>query len=255
MSGAWVLVLISFCGKVAAVAIGLAATETALTLWFVPDVLLAYHVFVFRAQGIVRMHRCFATTEREVWLTIDDGPDSADTPQILSLLAAYKATATFFVIGDNVATHPGLVRAILAGGHEVAHHTQTHPLATFWCASPTRLRRELDEGMATLGAAGARSRRFRPPAGVKNLWLRPALAERGLVCVGWSARGRESWRADLSSVVRRVTHGLTPGAILLLHEGPRVPVEIRVHAIRLTLERLRQLGYRCVVPTAEQLIG
>lgn len=253
MSGAWLLILINVAGKVAAVAVGFTAPATALALWCVPDALIAYHVFVLRAQGVVRTHLRFATARREVWLTIDDGPDPQDTPRILALLRLHDARATFFVIGEKVAAHPALVRAMLAAGHEVAHHTQTHPLASFWCASPGRLRRELDEGMATLGAAGARSTRFRPPAGTKNLWLRPALVERGLACIGWSARGRESWRADVNTVVRRVTRGLAPGAILLLHEGPRVPAALRVQAIGRTLERLQELGYRCVVPTMEQL--
>lgn len=255
MSGAWVLLAVNLAGKIAAVAVGLAAPGPALALWFLPDVLLAYHVFMPRAQGLVRMHRRFTTTQREVWLTIDDGPDPEDTPRLLALLAAHDARATFFVIGTKVAEHPALVRAMVAAGHEVAHHTQTHPLRSFWCASPRRLGRELDEGMATLGAAGVRSTRFRPPAGVKNLWLGPALSARGLVCVGWSARGRESWYADADIVVQRVLHDLAPGAILLLHEGVRLPRAIRVHAISRTLERLRQLGYRCVVPTAEQLAG
>lgn len=255
MNGAWLLLSISFVGKVAAVAIGRADLTTALALWFVPDGLMAYHVFVFRAQGVVRIHRRFATTQREVWLTLDDGPDPHDTPQILALLKTHGARATFFVIGEKVEAHPALVRLIVAAGHEVAHHTHTHPLASFWCASPRRLGRELDEGMATLGAAGVRSTRFRPPAGVKNLWLGSALDARGLVCIGWSARGRESWRADVAAVVHRVTRGLTPGSILLLHEGPRVPAAIRVQAVGRTLERLHELGYRCVIPTAEQLTG
>jgi len=255
MSAPWILILLNIAGKFAAVALGFTAPGTALCLWFVPDALLAYHIFILRAQGLAHAHRRFSTTEREVWLTIDDGPDPHDTPQILELLRSHNARATFFVIGDKVAAHPALVRAMLAAGHEVAHHTQTHPLTSFWCARPSRLHRELDEGMAVLGAVGARSTRFRPPAGIKNLWLRPALVERGLVCIGWSARGRESWRADVDTVVRRVTRDLAPGAILLLHEGPGVPTELRVHAIGRTLERLQELGYRCVVPSTAQLMG
>lgn len=251
--GVWLLVLVNLAGKIAAVAVGTTAPAVAVALWLGPDALIAYHVFVFRTQGVGRMHRRFATTRREVWLTIDDGPDPEDTPRILALLAAHGARATFFVIGEQVNAHPGLVRAMVAGGHEVAHHTQTHPLYSFWCASPTRLGRELDEGLAALGAAGVRPTRFRPPAGTRNLWLGRALAGRGLTCIGWSARGRESWCADAETVVRRVTCGLAPGAILLLHEGSRLPQAIRVHAIRRVLERLQELGYRCVVPSAEQV--
>lgn len=253
--GLWFLILINLAGKIAAVTVGRTAPGTALALWLLPDALVAYHFFVMRAQGLLRMHRRFATSQPEVWLTIDDGPDPEDTPRILALLARHGARATFFVIGENARAHPGLVRAIVAAGHEVAHHTQTHPLGSFWCASPTRLKRELDDGLASLGAAGVRPTRFRPPVGLRNLWLGPALAVRGLVCVGWSARGRESWCDGADAVVARVTRDVTPGAILLLHEGHRLPEAIRVHAISRVLERLSELGYRCVVPTPAQLAG
>lgn len=249
----WLLLLINVVGKVAAVLVGLAAPATALAWWFVPDALLAYHVFVLRAQGIVRTYRRFVTSRPEVWLTIDDGPDPEDTPRILELLAAHGARATFFVIGANAAAHPALVRAMVAAGHEVAHHTQTHPLRSFWCASPARLGRELDDGTAALQAAGARPTRFRPPAGLKNPWLGRALARRNLACIGWSARGREGMPGDADAVARRVLRGLAPGSILLLHEGRRLRGAIRVHAIGRVLEQLRERGYRCVVPPSERL--
>lgn len=247
-AGLWFLLLFNLAGKSAALFVGLAAPGPALALWLAPDVVLAYHLFVPRAQGLVPMQRRFATPRREVWLTLDDGPDPVDTPRILELLAAHGARVTFFVIGENAARHPELIRAIVAAGHEVAHHTHTHPHGSFWCASPARVRRELDTALAVLRAAGVRPTRFRPPAGIKNLWLASALRARSLACIGWSARGLERRGRDAEAVAARTTRHLAPGAILLLHEGDRVPAAIRVTAIRRVLERLREQGYRCVVP-------
>ena len=251
----WLLLIVNLAGKVAAVLVGWTAPAATLALWFGPDLLLAYHVFAPGAQGVVRMHQRFTTARREVWLTIDDGPDPEDTPHILELLAAHGVPATFFVIGENAARHPRLIRAITAAGHEVAHHTHTHPLGTFWCASPARVGRELDTALEALRLAGVRPVRFRPPAGIKNPWLGAALRARGLTCIGWSARGLERRPGDAGVVADRVLHQLAPGAILLLHEGPRVPAAIRVEAIRRVLERLHEQGYRCVVPRPEQLVG
>jgi len=251
----WFLIIVNLAGKMAAILVGWTAPATALALWFGPDALLAYHLFAPQAQGLVRMHRRFTTARREVWLTIDDGPDPEDTPRLLELLAAHGARATFFVIGENAAIHPGLVRTIAAAGHEVAHHTHTHPLAAFWCASPARVGRELDTALEALRRAGVRPTRFRPPAGIRNLWLAPALRARGLTCVGWSARGLERLPGDAETVATRALRQLAPGAILLLHQGPRVPAAIRVQAIRRVLERLREQGYQCVVPGPDQLVG
>lgn len=249
----WLLLIVNLAGKVMALFVCRTSPGTALALWFGPDALLAYHVFAHQAQGLVRSAQRFTTEKREVWLTIDDGPDPADTPRILELLARHDAHATFFVIGQNAAAHPGLIRAIAAAGHEVAHHTQTHPLAWFWCASPGKVRYELDAGFDGLRTAGVRPSRFRSPAGIKNLWLAAALRRRGLTCIGWSVRGLERRHRDPESVAARVLRGVRPGAILLMHEGPRVPPVIRITAIGRVLEQLSRRGYRCVVPAAERL--
>jgi peptidoglycan/xylan/chitin deacetylase (PgdA/CDA1 family) len=250
----WLLLIVNVAGKAASLFVGWSAPAIALALWFGPDLLLAYHVFAPGAQGLLQMHRRFVTPRREVWLTIDDGPDPDDTPRLLELLAARGARATFFVIGEKAAAHPELVRAMVDAGHEVAHHSHTHPIGTFWCATPGRIARELDEGSVALGAAGVTPTRFRPPVGIKNPWLAPALRQRGLVAVGWSARGLEHWLGDADAVARRALAGISPGAILLLHEGPRMPSAVRVHAIQRVLEQLHERGYACVVPEPSQLV-
>lgn len=247
------IVSLNLACKLAAVLIGRAAPGPAFTLWFAPDALLAYHLFFPNAQGLLRVHRRFKTDAREVWLTIDDGPDPTDTPRILALLAAHHARATFFLIGENATEHPGLLRTIAAAGHEIGHHTHTHPLCSFWCAPPARLRRELTAGFAAFAVADIRPTRFRSPAGIKNIWLKSALAAHRLTCIGWSARGLERHHRDPAAVASLVTRSLQPGAILLLHEGPRVPAPIRVEAIRLVLEKLTADGYRCIIPTPAQL--
>src|SRR5690606_26255180 len=56
-------------------------------------------------------------------LTFDDGPDPDFTGAILDMLKANGVTATFFVIGSNVVQYPGIVRRMVAEGHEVGSHT------------------------------------------------------------------------------------------------------------------------------------
>jgi chitooligosaccharide deacetylase len=61
-----------------------------------------------------------------VSLTFDDEPDPAHTPAVLAILERFDVRATFFMIGRAAAQHPDLVRAVIAGGHTVANHTQDH---------------------------------------------------------------------------------------------------------------------------------
>ncbi len=60
-------------------------------------------------------------------LTIDDGPASPYTAQMLDELKALNVKATFFLIGQNADRYPGLVRRIWNEGHEIGNHSYTHP--------------------------------------------------------------------------------------------------------------------------------
>jgi polysaccharide deacetylase family protein (PEP-CTERM system associated) len=63
------------------------------------------------------------------------------THRVLEMLARHDARATFFVLGEVALEHPALVRAIAAGGHEIACHGMTHkPL---WSLDRASLRAEL----------------------------------------------------------------------------------------------------------------
>ena len=147
----------------------------------------------------------FETTEREVWLTIDDGPDPIHTPRMLELLKRFDARATFFVIGERAAKFPRELEAIRAAGHEIAHHTFSHPSATFWCLPSARIAFEIDQGRSP-------GPNFRSPAGMKNFFVHPALARRELRLIGWTVRGLDTVSHDPEAVAARIMKKVKPGA-------------------------------------------
>lgn len=65
-------------------------------------------------------------SEKNLYLTFDDGPVPGPTEFVLDELARAKAKATFFCIGDNVRKHPGVYRRIVSEGHAVGNHTFNH---------------------------------------------------------------------------------------------------------------------------------
>lgn len=244
-----------------AVALALVGKALALALWlttgwhlaaallfFGSGFFVVYHLLAPGASGVCRVVTRFQASGREVWLTLDDGPDPDDTPQILDLLDRHGAKATFFVIGERAERHPELIREMVRRGHSVGHHTHTHPLALFWCATPRRVAAELDRAQAALARCDVRPDYFRAPVGIKNLALPGALARRGLICVGWSIRSGDCIARTPGNVVRQVVRHLAPGAIILMHEGPSVPRPVRVVALAQVLDVLTQEGYHCVVP-------
>ena len=76
--------------------------------------------------------KSFSTTlplaDKEVVLTFDDGPFPPTTRRVLAALADECVHATFFLIGQNAAHSPELVRKIVADGHSIGTHTWSHKL-------------------------------------------------------------------------------------------------------------------------------
>jgi peptidoglycan/xylan/chitin deacetylase (PgdA/CDA1 family) len=256
MGAMWrALLIVSAAGKAAAVLLWAFTSWrwAAAACFFLPDLFILYQIFVPSAGMLCPVRTRFRTALPEIWLTIDDGPDEEDTPRILDLLDRHRARATFFLIGERAERLPQLVSEILRRGHQVGHHTHTHPMGTFWCAGPARVRAELDAGLAALGRAGARPSLFRAPVGIKNLFLAEELRRRGLTCVGWTVRSRDSVGRDPVRVVARVIRAARPGSIILMHEGAFLDPRVRVHALGLLLEQLNALRMTCVIPAAGQM--
>lgn len=249
--------MFALVGKVAAILLwSLTGWHLAATiLFFGAGFFVVYHLLAPSASGVCRVVTQFKTAQREVWLSIDDGPDPEDTPKILDLLDRHGAKATFFVIGERAERHPELIREIVGRGHSIGNHTYTHPVAMFWSATPRRVAVELDLANAALAHCGVRPDFFRSPVGIKNLPLAGALARRHLVCIGWTIRSGDCVARTPDSVTRHVMRRIRPGAIILMHEGPSVPRDIRVVAIGQVLDALTREGFRCVVPGPNQLNG
>ena len=191
-----------------------------------------------------------ATAVASVAITIDDGPDPEVTPQVLDLLAAQGARATFFCIGQRVREHPAVVRRIVAAGHSVQNHSLRHR-HHFSLAGPAALAREIGDAQAVLAdTTGVLPHCFRAPAGLRNPLLDPVLHRLGLHLVSWTRRGYDTREADAGRVSARLLRGLAAGDILLLHDGHArrsasgQPVLLQV--LPGVLQRLRQAGLHTV---------
>jgi peptidoglycan/xylan/chitin deacetylase (PgdA/CDA1 family) len=162
----------------------------------------------------------------EVALTFDDGPDPDVTPRVLSVLRERKAHATFFVLTDEAARYPDLLKRIVDEGHQVGLHFDRHDRIT---ALPlgTALRR-MKAARDSLAALAGPVKLFRPPYGSQN-YLTYAIARLlGLRVVGWSQQGNDWMDQSVEKSVNDACHGLVGGDIILLHDGLSLtPEEIR----------------------------
>lgn len=191
--------------------------------------------------------RRLPTARPEVWLTIDDGP-SGDTLAFLDLLDEFQARATFFMVSKRAALHPDLVQAIRQRGHDIGNHSETHPAASFWALPATAMARQIGNAQRTLTSlSGTAPRWFRAVVGHANPFVAPALAEHGLTRVSWSARGFDGVSGDVDRVVARLSRGIKPGAIILLHEGAAHGRSVFI--LRRVLEVIAARGLRTIRAT------
>ncbi|MES2368241.1 MAG: polysaccharide deacetylase family protein [Pseudomonadota bacterium] len=160
-----------------------------------------------------------AAARREIALTLDDGPDPDVTPRVLDLLDTAGVRASFFCIGWRARENPALCREIVARGHRVENHGDSHSWA-FSAFGPGRMKADIAAAQATLSdITGHAPRFFRPTAGLRNPFLDPVLATLDLKLATWTRRGYDTREGRPDVVLGRLTHNLAGGDILLLHDG------------------------------------
>lgn len=215
--------------------------------------LQAYAGYMLVLPALIRNCTWFGRVEksipahgRELLLTIDDGPDPRQTPQILDTLAQAQVRAVFFVIGKKVEAHPSLCRRMVEEGHSVQNHTYSHPSATFWSAGPRRAMQEIERcSLAIREATGKAPHQFRAPVGMANPFVHLAAESCGLKMIGWSATGHDGIAHDPGRVVHRIRQSATPGGIVLLHESHLRSMQAGERACTLSelLNTLKADGY------------
>jgi len=199
-----------------------------------------------RLAGALRIAR---TISAGVAVTFDDGPHPQGTPAVLEVLARHGATATFFMVGEQVVKAPALAREVVDAGHAVAIHGHGH--RNLLRLPPAVIARELDHAYAVIAeATEVAPMLHRAPYGIYSWPALKAVRERGWTPFLWSRWGRDWTRhATPRSIASTVGHS-TDGEVVLLHDADdySAPGSWRrtVAALPLVLESIAASGLTCV---------
>ena len=206
--------------------------------------------------GTMQYAETLPLRDHEVVLTFDDGPLPRNSNQILDILASQCVKATFFEIGRMAKAYPEGIRKLIAAGHSVGTHSQTHPL-TMNHMPIDRAKQEIDDGIASVKSAlgsddAALAPFFRIPGLLRAEVVEDYLASQGIQV--WSADFlADDWRHISSArvydlAIKRLED--KGKGILLLHD-----IQARtVAALPKILHELKARGYRIVhvVPATPQ---
>ena len=175
------------------------------------------------------------TSEKEIFLTFDDGPTPEVTELVLDLLHTYHAQATFFCLGKNVTQYPFIYNRILREGHSVGNHTFNHPDG--WKTPVFSYLRDI-----LLAKEHIHSQLFRPPYGRITPGQVAALKKK-FTLVMWDVLS-----ADFDQTIkptRCLTHVLThakQGSIIVFHDSEKAKRNM-LFALEGTLRELSSQGY------------
>jgi peptidoglycan/xylan/chitin deacetylase (PgdA/CDA1 family) len=181
-----------------------------------------------------------------VALTIDDGPSPEYTPQVLRLLGKYQATATFSMIGLEVAAYPGLVREVAAAGHKIANHTWSHlDLAAL---PPVTVADQIDRATGAIHqVTGREPALFRAPYGAWSPAVLEQCLRSGMTPLDWSVDPRDWSRPGVASIVANIMRNTRTGSIILEHDGGGNRSQT-IAALKIVLPRLLDSGYHFTTP-------
>jgi peptidoglycan/xylan/chitin deacetylase (PgdA/CDA1 family) len=190
---------------------------------------------------------------RMVALTFDDGP-WYDTPQFLNVLEHKHAVATFFEIGEQIATYGqggAVERRMLRDGDMVGDHTWSHANVTG--AGPFAASQIGGTAAAIRSATrGFRPCLFRAPDGAVSPALISEARSMGFTTIQWDVDPRDWSLPGTDAIYRTVVGNVHPGAIVIQHDGGGDRSET-LAALPREIDTLRHEGYKFV--TVTQLLG
>ncbi len=172
-------------------------------------------------------------------ITFDDGPDPRWTPMVLEILAQAGVKATFFVLGQAVQDHPGLLAQEVAQGHEIGVHNWVH--TDVYGAEPDQVRADVQRTIEAVQAAGGpRPTLWRPPYGRVDAPALMVAAQMGLDLLLWSLNSPSAARAA------QVAQLAGNGSVILCHDGRTQPTEALLEAMGQSLVALKAKGLEFV---------
>lgn len=177
-----------------------------------------------------------------VALTFDDGPDPRWTVPIIENLKREGIKATFCVVGRQARKYPELIAMIVAEGHVLCDHSETHPSGF---KSKSRAEIDLEVGSPAFylrSLSGTAPGFFRAPGGSINDKVIHAAHSRNMRMLAWSVDPRDFRGPSPAEIQKRVMDEVKPGSVILLHDGGGIRSST-VAALPGLITQLRAAGY------------
>lgn len=183
---------------------------------------------------------------KTIALTFDDGPNRTNTTVMLNNLLETGTRATFFVLGERIASNADLVQREHDEGHAVASHNYKHGDVSKMSGSAIRSQKTKFDA-ACLPVLGISARFARVPYGLYPDMIK---AKGGMPLIQWSVDTYD-WREERTNatILKNVKKQFTDGDIVLMHDiKDRTP-----KLAKAMIEYLQEEGY--MILTIDELFA
>ncbi len=173
-------------------------------------------------------------------ITFDDGP-SLYTDEVMSLFEKYQATASFFLVGQNINNYPDSVKHMVENGFEICNHSWDHK--SIDSDDKAHIRQEVfDTQDALYQLTGKEAVYIRPPYGAWNELTKQTMNDNGLHIALWNVDSEDWKNRDKEVTLQRAKDGMFDGAIMLFHDLYPSTLE----AMKELIPYLQKNGYQLV---------
>lgn len=185
--------------------------------------------------------RYVKTGARAVALTFDDGPHTIYTPRVLDHLHHYNSQATWFILGSLARSRQSVLQDIAQGNNDIGVHAYEHVSLT--SLPYGQIISQLERTRGIIAEATSRFWPYlRPPNGAYNETVLKAAQSIGFKFnLLWSVDPRD-YEASATQITARVLAGLSPGAIIILHEVTAPTAQ----ALPVILSEIANRGYQAL---------
>lgn len=177
-----------------------------------------------------------ASTEKDVYLTFDDGPCAEASPFVLDVLAEEQVCATFFLLGKNAEKHPALVERIRREGHTIANHGFEH--LNGWQTPTAAYVQNWQRAVPLLG-----DQYFRPPYGRITPTQYRALFPQTSIMMWDVISGDFDTDITPEQCVRNVMDNVRQGSIVVMHDNPKALLNLR-ESLKPIIRSMKAAGYQ-----------
>jgi peptidoglycan-N-acetylglucosamine deacetylase len=183
---------------------------------------------------------CGGGKKNLVALTFDDGPSQYTERDLLPVLGARHARATFFILGRHISNYPNAILKEVRHG-ALGDHTWNH--SSLPGLNRFALKAELGDTQRELQRAiGKPIRLFRPPYGAHDAMVDQQVKAYGMLQVLWSIDSHDWNGLSATAMTNRILAIVKPGSIVLMHDIHPNTIE----ALPTLVRALHHRGFRLV---------